>query len=84
MANFTLSVGPVSTTNTVDTAKAMIIITGYIAAYAGPVAGTNQEKVDWLLDHLQVHIREVSLGYNRRMAEQAAATAAEQAGTQWQ
>lgn len=84
MANFTLTVGSLSTTNTVDTTKAMAIIGNYITAYDGPVNGTNQQKIDWLLDHLQGHIRETAIGYNRRIAAAAAAAAAEQAEATWE
>ena len=75
MANLTLSVGPVSTTKTVDTTKALVVIDGYIAAYDGPTGGTNQQKVDWLLIDLMRHIREVEFGHRRQTAiEDAAAT----------
>lgn len=72
MATLSPTVGPVTATRTVATATAMTSIGNYLLAYGGPVTGTNQEKVDWLLDHLVAHIREVSIGYKRRMAEQAA------------
>ncbi len=72
MATLSLTVGPVTATRTVTTATAMTSIGNYLLAYGGPVAGTNQEKLDWYFDHLIAHTREVSIGYKRRMAEQAA------------
>ncbi len=68
MATLSLTVGPVTATRTVATATAMTSIGNYLAAYGGPVAGTNQEKLDWYFDHLIAHTREVSIGYTREVS----------------
>lgn len=72
MATLSLTVGPVTATRTITTATALASIDNYLLAYDGPVTGTNQEKVNWYFDHLINHTREVSIGYKRRIAEQAA------------
>lgn len=72
MATLSLTVGPVTATRSITTAVVMESIGNYLLAYDGPVAGTNQEKIDWYLGHLIAHTREVSIGYKRRIAEQSA------------
>ncbi len=82
MAVLSLTVGPVTATRTINTATAMTSIGNYLLVYGGPVEDTNQEKLDWLLDHLVAHIREVSIGYKREVAGKTAKDA--QTEATWQ
>jgi hypothetical protein len=78
MATLSLTIGPVTATREIVTATALTSINNYLAAYGGPMNGTNQQKVDWYFDHLIAHTREVSRGHKRRTAEQAASETVEE------
>lgn len=85
MASITITVGPVTATKTAGDAAAQAILADYIAAYSGPVNGTNQQKLDWIVTDLVRHIREVANGASIKAAKDAAeATATQTVNTrQW-
>lgn len=55
-----------------DDAKGQVIVNNYIAAYGGPAGGTNQEKMDWFISHLAMHVRAVHVAYARDQAIETA------------
>lgn len=85
MASITITVGPLTATKTAGDAAAQAILNDYIVAYNGPVNGTNQQKLDWIVTDLVRHIREVANGASVKAAKDAAeATAVQTASTrQW-
>lgn len=85
MASITITVGQVTATKNAGDAAAANILADYVAAYGGPVNGTNQQKLDWIVTDLVRHIREVANGASVKAAKDAAeATAVQTASTrQW-
>lgn len=85
MASITITVGPITATKTAGDAAAQAILADYIAAYNGPVNGTNQQKLDWIVTDLVRHIREVANGYNVKSAVDTTQTTATQTANtrQW-
>lgn len=76
MATLTFTVGAVTATKTTSNAVAAAIVDDYIAAYNGPVNGTNQQKADWFINDIARHIREVANGRAVRASREAAEAAA--------
>lgn len=80
MGQLKVTVGAVNAALNFNDTQGARIINGYIAAYEGPTEGTNQEKLDWFVNHLSGHIRAVYMGNKLSVAvEDAREAAAEQA-----
>ena len=58
MASFTLTVGQTTASRNANNTKAAQIIQLFIASQSGPVAGTDQEKADFVLEELVKYIRD--------------------------
>lgn len=78
MASITITVGPITATKTTTDATAQALLNDFIAAYAGPVNGTNQQKADWFVTQVVKYVREVANGQNVRSARDAAELTAQQ------
>ena len=78
MASLTLTVGTITSTKNANNTTVAALIADYVAAYGGPVNGTNQEKADWFLDRMVKHIREASNGQSVKAARDAAEVTAVQ------
>lgn len=83
MGQLTVTVGPVTGTKTFNDTTGTVILDDYIAAYDGPVDGTNQQKLDWIVNHLANHVKAVHVGYKRRTASEQAADQAENTAEDW-
>jgi len=70
MGQLTVTVGTVTGARSFNNAIGAVVIQNYIAAYEGPVAGTDQEKLDWLVAHLAAHLQAVHAGYKRQAARE--------------
>jgi hypothetical protein len=66
MANLVISVGPVTSTRTASNTKAAEVLNLVVVAIGGPIAGTDQEKLDSVTAYLTQHLREVARGHNSR------------------
>jgi hypothetical protein len=75
MAKLRVEVGPLAAEATATDAAVSQLIADYIAAYNGPVDGTNQQRLNWFVRHLTGHV----LGVSRGQRAVAAADAARQA-----
>ena len=78
MAAITITVGPLTATRSAGDVAAQAILNDYITAYSGPVNGTNQQKLDWIVGDLVRHIRETANGASVKVARDAAEAAAAQ------
>lgn len=63
MATLTLTVGSITATKTATNAKANEILSLFIESQGGPMDGTSQEKLDFVLNELANYLR----GNARRM-----------------
>ncbi len=61
MATITITIGALTaSTPDINNTKASAIIADYIKANNGPVAGTNQEKLNWYVLELARHTKAVA------------------------
>ena len=75
MANFTITVGPVTSAPvTVDALKAMQIVDNYLLSQGIEGLTTNQEKINALVIQVSEHIRSQAFLYKRTIAIQSAKT----------
>ena len=83
MAELSITVGPLTSTVMASNAKAQAVLTAYIGAYYGPLDGTPQEQLDWVVEKLQSHIVEVAQSHNRALKHAAADVDAEADKPTW-
>ena len=83
MATLTVTVSTLTSTKTATNAHANTIIGNYIAAKSGPVAGTQQEQLDWFVDDITKYVREVHAAWVRQQAVEAASTTAYAEAEEW-
>ena len=70
MADFTITIGPVTSTPiTVDTTKAIVIVRSALDAYEFDSTGTNQELLDLIAEHVKTHLVEAAHGEQRRVSQ---------------
>lgn len=77
MGQITITIGPVTATKPFNDAQGATIINAYIAQKGGPVDGSNQEKLDWYLNHIALHTLAVYQSFD---GAQAANLARQNAG----
>lgn len=83
MGQLILSIGPLNSVRNFDNAAGNIIFSNYIAAFDGPVDGSNQEKLDWFVAHLAAHVQAIHAGYVRRQAMETATADANAGLVEW-
>ena len=83
MGQLRIAVGPVVAALDFNDTSGAEIINGYIAAYGGPVDGTNQEKLTWFVAHLGRHVRDVHAGQRAQKAAEDARATAESGADEW-
>ena len=83
MANLSISIGTLTSTVTASNANAQSVLQKFIGAYYGPVDGTAQEQLDWVVAKLREHIVEVARDHNRALKMADAAVEAEADNPAW-
>ena len=83
MADLSITIGPLTSTVTASNANAQAVLQKYIGAYYGPVDGTAQEQLDWVVEKLRAHIVEVARDHNRALKMADAVAEAEADNPTW-
>jgi hypothetical protein len=69
MAELRLTIGPKVATVTASDQNAQDVLSEYLVVKGGPVGGTDQEKMDWLVADLVSYLKDVASTKRRRSAD---------------
>lgn len=84
MGKLLIDVGQLTSSKQIANAKAVVIVNGFVEAQGGPIDGTQQEKLDWFIDRVAEHVRDVYRRHKREVAVSEAARTAETSTETWE